>query len=67
MSKVIEFDVEVYQVGIGKTKTEKMTAKSLKRLLSAMPKQMKKKWIKITYEENGKLEIVENKSLVSNG
>lgn len=62
MSKVIEFEVEIYQVGVGTTKIEKMSAKSLKRLLSSMPKQMKKKWTKIAYIEKGKHHIVENKN-----
>lgn len=58
MSKTIEFKVEYYQVGLNQTKTESRFAKNLDRLLSSMPKPMKKKWKTITYSENGVEKIV---------
>lgn len=61
MSKSIEFKVEVFQVGLGRTKTKTCLAKSLDRLISSMSKQDKKKWKTITYIENGEEKIVKNK------
>jgi hypothetical protein len=55
MSKTIEFKVEYYQVGLNRTKTESRFSKNLDRLLSSMPKPMKKKWKTITYTEKGKV------------
>lgn len=65
MSKVIEFKVEIYQVGVGTTKIEKMYAKSLKRLISSMSKQMKRKWITISYTDGDRLHVVENETVLN--
>jgi hypothetical protein len=60
MSKVIEFTVEISQVGTRRTKSKKFLAKSLNRLISSMPKPLKRKWKTITYIENGISKTVEN-------
>ena len=49
MVKAIEFKIKVPQVGGGKPKTRIYYAKSLIRLLAAIPKPIKKKWEEITF------------------
>jgi len=51
MSKVLKFNVEVSQVGMSKTKSVDCLAKNLDRLLSTMPKPIRKKWKSISWTD----------------
>lgn len=61
MSKVIEFNVHVFETGTKNIKVVKHLAKNLDRLFLLMPKKAKKKWVKISYVENGVEKTIENK------
>lgn len=52
MAKTIEFTVEIAKV-MGGTEIKTYTQKSVKRLLSTFPKPIKKRWLTISWEENG--------------
>lgn len=53
MSKSIDFTVEYNGVGFTSTRTEVFKSKNVTRLLKSFPKHMKKKWINISWSENG--------------
>ena len=53
MSKSVEFNVAVVQVGLDKNKIEKHYAKNVTRLIQKFPKNIKRKWQFITWENDG--------------
>ena len=60
MSKVIEYHVEIANVGIGGTKRKTYLAKNYTKLIKSLPKEVKRKWQTITYLKDG-AEIVINR------
>lgn len=67
MGKSIEFKVEISQVALGGTKTKIYLAKSVDRLIKAMPKPIKRKWETITFiDENGEKKVLDRTYLYNN-
>jgi hypothetical protein len=61
MAKLIEFDVIVSKPVTKSIEHKKMLSKSIDRLISSMPKHIKKTWIEINYiDDNGKEVCIEN-------
>lgn len=63
MSKVIEFTVEYTVVGINTTQQTVYRAKSFEKLLSLMPKSLRKKWTTIFWIADGEKKSIKRENL----
>ena len=63
MGKTIEFEVKISRPITNTIETKKMLSKNLDRLLSSMPKHIKKTWVSISYTDKNGLKKIHERSV----